>query len=48
MNNTYYNPANLDADLMESADTSSLVEMIATLAMDDADFYSETGSARQN
>jgi hypothetical protein len=41
MNNTYYNPANLDADLMESADTSSLVEMIATLAMDDADVYSE-------
>lgn len=42
MNNTYYSPANIDVDLMESADTSSLVEMIATLAMDDADdFYSE-------
>ena len=41
MNNIYYTPANIDADLMESAETSSLVEMIATLAMDDADFYSE-------
>ncbi len=42
MNNTFYTPANFDADLMESADTTSLVEMIATLAMDDADdFYSE-------
>lgn len=42
MNTIFYAPATIDPDMMESADTSSLVEMIATLAMDDADdFYSE-------
>lgn len=42
MNNFNYDPTTLNADTMECADATSLVEMIATLAMDDADdFYSE-------